>query len=318
MSFYHILIVLFTSLILCNYFPRYFTYLSVHGDKTRYNIALASIEANQCQDLLSQAQYHVSRARRIDEEERNLRTKQEQERAAFRKRQEEERLLETERRRKADEEMLAKREEFKEKTKNALLFAEAPPDRRKAGRGRRDEYVSDSGSGANENREEGGEKPRKKTTKGKKRGEKRGRREKRDRSDGDSDGPREKRSKKKGKSTKSKPSKEGLTQKQKMRVVSKATISTSESDSDNKLEIASDKNRSRSASAGSNRSSRSRSSGEFFFLEMIWSLYNIIDSFYSFIQVHDLHHEALVAVREVEVAADPVEVEVVSDFSCLD
>lgn len=82
----------------------------MHGDKQRYNIALASIEANQCQDLLSQAQYHVSRARRIDEEERTLRTKQEQERLAFKQRQEQDRLLEIEKRRKAEEEMLVKRE----------------------------------------------------------------------------------------------------------------------------------------------------------------------------------------------------------------
>lgn len=34
----------------------------------------------QCSDLLSQAQYHVARARKQDEEEKELRAKQEQER----------------------------------------------------------------------------------------------------------------------------------------------------------------------------------------------------------------------------------------------
>lgn len=223
----------------------------MHGDKQRYNIALASIEANQCQDLLSQAQYHVSRARRIDEEERNLRTKQEQERAAFKKRQEEERKLEAERRRKAEEEMLAKREEFKEKTKNALLFSEPPPEAKKKGpgRGRRDDYVSDSGSDVEGNREGAdGEKPPKKATKGRKKRESKGgkRRRQHSRSGSESDVPREKRGRKKGKVNKTKD--EGLTGKQKLRIISKATISTSESESDK--------------DNGRRSRSRNRSSGE--------------------------------------------------------
>ncbi len=39
--------------------------------------------SRQCSDLLSQAQYHVARARKIDEEERELRRKQEEEREAL-------------------------------------------------------------------------------------------------------------------------------------------------------------------------------------------------------------------------------------------
>ena len=35
---------------------RYFQYLSVEGDRMKYDLARASIEARQCQDLLSQAQ----------------------------------------------------------------------------------------------------------------------------------------------------------------------------------------------------------------------------------------------------------------------
>lgn len=242
---------------------RYFTYLSVHGDKTRYNILLASAEASQCQDLLSQAQYHVSRARRIDEEERNLRTKQEQERAAFKKRQEEEREMEVERRRKAGEEMLVKRSEYIEKTKNALLFDAMPSEKKRGpGRGRRDEYVSDSGSDAGAKRadgEAGNEKPRKKSGKGGRK--KREKRTKRDHSGSDSDGAREKRGRKKGSKQKTKAAKskaqEGLSHKQKMRIVSKATISTSESDSE-KMEVSSN-------ASGSDRKSRSRSrSGKYF------------------------------------------------------
>lgn len=56
----------------------------------RYDVILAGLEAQQCHDLLSQAQYHVARARRIDEEERLLRRKQDEERTAFKLRQQEE------------------------------------------------------------------------------------------------------------------------------------------------------------------------------------------------------------------------------------
>lgn len=51
---------------------------------------MAELEARQCKDLLSQAQYHVARARRVDEEERLLRRKQDEERTAFKMRQMEE------------------------------------------------------------------------------------------------------------------------------------------------------------------------------------------------------------------------------------
>lgn len=58
----------------------------------RYDVTLADLEARQCKDLLSQAQYHVARARRVDEEERQLRRKQEEERNAFKMRQLEEQV----------------------------------------------------------------------------------------------------------------------------------------------------------------------------------------------------------------------------------
>lgn len=41
----------------------------------------------QCSDLLSQAQYHVGRARKIDEQEKEMRKKQEEEREALRQKQ---------------------------------------------------------------------------------------------------------------------------------------------------------------------------------------------------------------------------------------
>lgn len=108
----------------CN--SRYFQYLSICGDKTRFNIEIAGIEANQCQDLLSQAQYHVSRARRIDEEEKALRRKQEEERLAFKTKQEEERKRREEEQKTSREQMLVKRQEYVEKTKGLLIISENP------------------------------------------------------------------------------------------------------------------------------------------------------------------------------------------------
>ena len=47
----------------------------------------------QCSDLLSQAQYHVARARKQDEEEKELRAKQEQERDLLRQQMLKEQVL---------------------------------------------------------------------------------------------------------------------------------------------------------------------------------------------------------------------------------
>merc|ERR1712241_1422348 len=67
---------------------KYFQYLAVEGDRMKYDLARAAIEARQCQDLLSQAQYHVARAKAIDEQEKELRRKQATERERFRQEQE--------------------------------------------------------------------------------------------------------------------------------------------------------------------------------------------------------------------------------------
>merc|ERR1719210_96984 len=63
---------------------KYFQYLAVEGDKMKYDLSRAAVEARQCQDLLSQATYHVGRAKKIDEEERSMRRKQQEEREQFR------------------------------------------------------------------------------------------------------------------------------------------------------------------------------------------------------------------------------------------
>ncbi|XP_018785551.1 PREDICTED: RNA polymerase-associated protein CTR9 homolog [Bactrocera latifrons] len=213
---------------------RYFQHLSICGDKTRFNIEIAGIEANQCQDLLSQAQYHVSRARRIDEEEKALRRKQEEERLAFKTKQEEERKRREEEQKMSREQMLVKRQEYVEKTKGILIISENPPqskERKKGGRPRKDGYVSDSGSDVGE--VDGAERSKKKP-KERKKGAGRKRKSAQDKYDSDSDGeiqPREKKQKTR-KAKEVKESKEKLSGRQRLKIVSKATISTSESDSD--------------------------------------------------------------------------------------
>ncbi|EPY74710.1 hypothetical protein CB1_001907003 [Camelus ferus] len=119
---------------------RYFSYLSKVGDKMRFDLALAATEARQCSDLLSQAQYHVARARKQDEEERELRAKQEQEKELLRqkllKEQEEKRLREKEEQKK----LLEQRAQYVEKTKNILMFTgetEATKEKKRGGGGGR-------------------------------------------------------------------------------------------------------------------------------------------------------------------------------------
>ena len=54
---------------------KYFEYLSHHRsaeDRLKYDANQALQEARQCGDLFSQAQYHVQRARKLDEEEREM------------------------------------------------------------------------------------------------------------------------------------------------------------------------------------------------------------------------------------------------------
>merc|ERR1712218_126976 len=63
---------------------KYFQYLAVEGDKQKYDLGRAAVEARKCQDLLSQAQYHVARAKAIDEQEREQRKRQQLEREQFR------------------------------------------------------------------------------------------------------------------------------------------------------------------------------------------------------------------------------------------
>ena len=56
----------------------------------KFDLNFATKEASKCADYLSQAQHHLARARRVDDDERALREKQEREREALRAKQQEE------------------------------------------------------------------------------------------------------------------------------------------------------------------------------------------------------------------------------------
>ncbi|XP_006885655.1 PREDICTED: RNA polymerase-associated protein CTR9 homolog [Elephantulus edwardii] len=240
---------------------RYFSYLSKVGDKMRFDLALAATEARQCSDLLSQAQYHVARARKQDEEERELRAKQEQEKELLRqkllKEQEEKRLREKEAQKKLSEQ----RAQYVEKTKNILLFTgktEATKAKKRGGGGGRrskkggefEEFVNDdtddelpmskkkkrrkgSGSEHEGEEEEGGERKKKKRrrpTKGE---------EGSDDGDETENGPRPKKRRPPKAEKKKAPKPERLPPSMKGKIKSKAIISSSDDSSDeDKLKIA--------------------------------------------------------------------------------
>ncbi|XP_056121703.1 RNA polymerase-associated protein CTR9 homolog isoform X2 [Rhinichthys klamathensis goyatoka] len=237
---------------------RYFSYLSKAGDKMRFDLALAASEARQCSDLLSQAQYHVARARKQDEEEKEHRAKQELERDTLRqqvmKEQEERKSRVAEEQKK----LLEQRAQYVEKTKNLLTFSEGMKDsakeKRKGGSGRRkkggdfDDFVNDdsdedlpmrkkkkkkvgSGSEVEDAGEDGEKKPRKK-------------RRRPAGSDDEEGGSRPKKQRKpreRKRAEKSKP--ERMPPSLKGKIKSKAIISSSDSSSDEDgLKIAEDRN----------------------------------------------------------------------------
>merc|ERR1719376_784468 len=117
---------------------KYFQYLAVEGDKMKYDLSRAAIEARQCQDLLSQAQYHVARAKAIDEQEREQRKKQQMEREQFRVKQQEMQKRIVEEQRAKIEEKAKLRESYKEKMSAATrldIIDDKPTAKRSGGGG---------------------------------------------------------------------------------------------------------------------------------------------------------------------------------------
>merc|ERR1740129_1263970 len=119
---------------------KYFQYLAVEGDKMKYDLGRAAVEARQCQDLLSQAQYHVARAKAIDEQEREQRKKQQMEREQFRVKQQEMQKRIVEEQKIKMEEKAKLRETYKEKMAAATkieVIDEKPTKKGGGGGGRR-------------------------------------------------------------------------------------------------------------------------------------------------------------------------------------
>ena len=80
--------------------------------------------------MLSQAQYHVARARKIDEEEQELRKHREEEKEALRQKFEEDKLEKQKKKVELDRMMMEKRAIYVEKAKQIVLEPE-PDDRPK-------------------------------------------------------------------------------------------------------------------------------------------------------------------------------------------
>ncbi|CAL4139063.1 unnamed protein product, partial [Meganyctiphanes norvegica] len=224
---------------------KYFNHLSVNGDRLKYDLGSAAAEANQCRDLLSQAQYHVARARRQDEEEKSLRRKQDDERSALnRKHLEVVKQREEDRLKKLENKIIA-RGEYKEKMRRAMEIQEPVEDKKKGGgRGRkRDADIFSDGSDAGPARsgDEGAPRSKKKGKGGPRKPREKKPRKKKGQSLGSDDEDDQPRGKKRGKKgSPKKKADDGLSAKQRLKIVSKATISDSSDDSDNeRLKIAS-------------------------------------------------------------------------------
>nr|XP_046202038.1 RNA polymerase-associated protein CTR9 homolog [Oncorhynchus gorbuscha] len=247
---------------------RYFSYLAKAGDKMRFDLVLASTEARQCSDLLSQAQYHVARARKQDEEEKEIRAKQDQERDFLRqqmhKEQEEKRTKQEEDQKK----LLEQRAMYVEKTKGLLSFADGMKDERKEkkkGGGRRkkggdfDEFVND---GSDEDLPVRRRKKRKGGSGSEEEGRKKRRRPNKGGDDGSDDeegGSRPKKQRKPRAGGKKFQRAEPVPPSLKGKIKSKAIISSSDSSSDEDgLKIAEDRNPRDSGSGSDNEGSHKK------------------------------------------------------------
>ena len=80
--------------------------------------------------MLSQAQYHVARARKIDEEEQELRKHREEEREALKQKFNEEREKKLKQKEEANRMMMERRQVYVDKAKNMILLPE--PEERKS------------------------------------------------------------------------------------------------------------------------------------------------------------------------------------------
>jgi len=94
--------------------------LSIHGDGMQYDNKLTRIEANRCQDLLNQADYHVKRTCQKDMEEREIRQNHKKKLELLRVKQDEDKAYELQHEENQKKEKLRNRQEYIEKTKNVI------------------------------------------------------------------------------------------------------------------------------------------------------------------------------------------------------
>ena len=130
---------------------KYFHFLSKLTDgRSKLDPYQANLEAKACSDILSQAQHHVGRARKLDEEERALREKQEQAKEDLKTRIEKERV---DREKRGEEDLKRQREmreQFKVRAEERLVFSQEvkePKESRKRAKKDTVEYRSDGEDG---------------------------------------------------------------------------------------------------------------------------------------------------------------------------
>eukprot|EP00057_Strongylocentrotus_purpuratus_P019319 XP_011673793.1 PREDICTED: RNA polymerase-associated protein CTR9 homolog isoform X2 [Strongylocentrotus purpuratus] len=228
---------------------RYFTYLSKSGDRMRFDLSQAGTEARQCADLLSQAQYHVQRARRQDEEDRALRQKQEEEREALKQKHLEIQMAKKQVEEDRTKALIEKRTEFIEKTKNILTLPdiiETKPRGRKGKRGKNTGEIYSEGSGSDEDDEPRQKKKRRKQRagsddegEGSERPKKKRRPRKKDRLGSDDeegeDRPRKRKRKERSEKVKKMRDSRGREKEVPGKFKSKAILSSTDSDSDGEM-----------------------------------------------------------------------------------
>lgn len=104
---------------------KYFHFLSKLTDgRSKLDPYQANLEAKACSDILSQAQHHVGRARKLDEEERALREQQERTKEDLKAKIEREKIEKVKMREDELQHQRVEREQFKLKAEERLRFCE--------------------------------------------------------------------------------------------------------------------------------------------------------------------------------------------------
>lgn len=124
---------------------RYFLFLSTSDEQMIMDVGMVRLQVIHCHDLLSQAQYHVSRARKKDLDDREIRRKQEEQREIIRIKQIEENKRILKELEKQKQQMLLKRQEYLEKTERTKMLFKSAPEKGKSKSRRQSNDALDSG-----------------------------------------------------------------------------------------------------------------------------------------------------------------------------